>query len=124
MTQGDVFIYYHAFPYSIKGVTTPNSDGTFTIYINSRLPLAQQQTALRHELSHVRQNHFYDCAEVAENEQLADGDRSGIPAEALLFARGGGLVTGARRQHMLSLLDATVDTVFARLAQRQNVSGL
>lgn len=124
MTQGDVFVYYAAFPYSIKGVTTPNSDGTFTVYINSELPLAQQQTALRHELSHVRQDHFYDCAGVAENEQDADGDRNAVPRDVLLFARGGGLVTGPSRQRMLAMLDATVDTVFERLAQRQNVSGL
>lgn len=115
MTEGEVFVRYISFPYTVKGVTLPNDDGTFSIYINSVLPEPQQREALRHELSHVRDGHFYDCAPVNENELSAQRDRSPVPRDALVFARGGGLVTGRRRRRLLTMLDATVDVVLARM---------
>lgn len=115
MTEGDVFIRYAEFPYTVKGVTVPNDDGTFSIYINSALPESQQKAALRHELCHVRGNHFYDGLAAYADETAANNDRTEVPAEALVFARGGGLVTGRRRQRFLALLDATIDRVFERL---------
>lgn len=114
MTEGEVFVRYVAFPYTINGVTTPNDDGTYSVYINSRLPEAQQREALRHELSHVRGNHLYDSQPVARNECAAETDRTAVTGDALVFARGGGLVTGGRRRRLLSMLDATVDTVLAQ----------
>lgn len=115
MTQGDVFIRYVPFPYTVKGVTLPNDDGTFSIYINSDLPRAQQEKALRHELAHIREGHFYDEAPLNEEEAAADQDETPIPEDVLIFARGGGAVTGHRYQRLLTLLDNTIDDVLGHL---------
>lgn len=40
-------------PCRTKAVTTTNSDGTYTIFINSRLNLEQQQMGYIHELEHI-----------------------------------------------------------------------
>lgn len=111
MTQGDIFIRYVPFPYTVKGATLPNDDGTFSIYINSDLPRAQQEKALRHELAHIREGHFYDEAPLDEEEAAADQDQTPIPEDVLIFARGGGAVTGRRYQRLFALLDHTIDDV-------------
>lgn len=46
-------------PASIDGVTVPNDDGTFDIYLNSNLCEARQQDRLQHEIKHVLEDHFY-----------------------------------------------------------------
>ena len=51
--------------------TLPNSDGTFDIYINQNLPEEWQEAALRHELNHIRMDHFYNEDPVAANEAEA-----------------------------------------------------
>lgn len=123
MTQGDVFVYYAAFPYSVKGVTTPNRDGTYSIYINSALPASQQKAALRHELCHVRGEHFYDGGGVEENEQAADSDRTAVPGDALVFARSRTPVSRRGRRALLTVLESTADVVFARLDERGGANG-
>ena len=55
----------------VRAVTIPNDDGTFDIYINSRLPEELQQKALEHELNHIRKDHFYNEDPVWVNEEEA-----------------------------------------------------
>lgn len=45
-------------PNTIKAYTVPNTDGTFTIFINSRLNLDQQQSGYIHELQHIINGDF------------------------------------------------------------------
>jgi Zn-dependent peptidase ImmA (M78 family) len=40
-------------PSRIKAMTVDNKDGTYTIFINSRLNLEQQQEGYIHELEHI-----------------------------------------------------------------------
>lgn len=40
-------------PCRIKAMTTANIDGTYTVFINSRLNLEQQQEGYIHELEHI-----------------------------------------------------------------------
>ena len=65
----DYFVYYDVFPLAIRGLVTPNDDGTFRIYLNSRYPLSVLQKTLRHEVDHVENDDFYNnCPiEVVEN---------------------------------------------------------
>lgn len=56
----DVFIRYVKLPPHINGLTVPNDDGTFDVYINSTLCQKRQQGALRHETEHIKKDHFYD----------------------------------------------------------------
>ena len=61
-------------PARVEGVTLPNDDGSFDIYINARLSPARQQETLEHELLHIRADHFYLDMPVARMERQADGE--------------------------------------------------
>lgn len=54
------FLRYTHLPISVEGITVPNDDGTFDIYINSHLTEAHRAEALAHELEHIRKDHFYN----------------------------------------------------------------
>ena len=50
----DTYVRLIPLPVKVEGVTLPNDDGSFDIYINSRLSPAMQQATLEHELRHIR----------------------------------------------------------------------
>ena len=69
----DYFVRYLKLPATVKGITVPNNDGTFDIYINSVLCEEKQQECLRHEIRHIVQDHFYnETVPIDEIERLAD----------------------------------------------------
>lgn len=72
MGKPDCNVRLLAFPSSIDGVTVPNDDGSFDIYINSKLPAARQQEKLAHELLHISKDHFYDDRSIVIREQEAN----------------------------------------------------
>lgn len=67
------FVRYIEFPMTVRGVTVPNDDGTFDIYINSLLCERKREDCLKHEIRHIMQDHFYDdVTSIGEIEQMAD----------------------------------------------------
>ena len=70
--MADIFVRYLAFPRTVRGVTMPNDDGTFSVYINTCLCEQVQQETFAHELAHIRLNHFYDYEPVVVNEREAN----------------------------------------------------
>lgn len=68
----NIFVRAVALPEAVRAVTVPNDDGTFDIYLNALLPEELQRSALRHELCHIRRDHFYNEDPVWQNEQEAD----------------------------------------------------
>lgn len=66
-----IFVRPVPLPEAVRAVTLPNDDGTFDIYLNSRLPDELQQKALAHELEHIKQDHFYNDDPVWFNEKEA-----------------------------------------------------
>ena len=58
LTSGDFFVYQVVLPYSVKGLTSQDEDGIYTIYINSLLSDAVKIAVLRHELEHINNNDF------------------------------------------------------------------
>ena len=66
-----IFVRYVALPRLCRAITVPNSDSTWSVYVNSSLPEEWQEKALKHELNHIRLNHFYDEKPVIINEQEA-----------------------------------------------------
>ena len=70
----DTYVRLVPLPVKVEGVTLPNDDGSFDVYINSRLSPARQQETLEHELRHIRQAHFYLDLDVARMERQADGE--------------------------------------------------
>lgn len=67
----NIFVRTVSLPETVRAVVLPNDDGTFDIYINSRLPDELRQKALTHELAHIRKDHFYNDDPVWLNESEA-----------------------------------------------------
>ena len=70
----DTYIRLVSLPPKVEGVTVPNDDGSFDVYINSRLSPALQQETLEHELRHIRRGHFEAELPVSRMERQADGE--------------------------------------------------
>lgn len=70
----DYYVRHVALPRSVEGVSMPNDDGTFDIYINSLLPEQRRQQVLEHELRHLRAEHFYLDMPIAAMERQAEGE--------------------------------------------------
>ena len=68
----DYYVRTVALPITVKGVSVPNDDGTFDIYINARLPQEKQEEVLAHELRHLEAEHFYVDIPLRVAEQQAD----------------------------------------------------
>jgi len=67
----DYFVRTIKLPGSIKGITCPHNDGTFSVYINKDLSRESTDKTLKHELMHIQKDHFYDdtkTIEVVESE--------------------------------------------------------
>lgn len=73
MWTPDYFVRLVELPRTVNGVTLPNDDGTFDIYLNSLLTEDEQKTALEHEIEHIIQDHFYnDVKPIRQIEAEAD----------------------------------------------------
>ena len=56
----DFFVYCIKFPnMANKGMVTPNSDGTFSVYVNTLYPQEQYPEIVEHELDHIINDDFY-----------------------------------------------------------------
>ena len=83
----DTYVRFISLPARVEGVTLPNDDGSFDIYINSRLSPAMQQETLEHELRHIRHDHFYLSVPVSRMERQADGEALNVvlhPPEGMI----------------------------------------
>jgi hypothetical protein len=69
----DHYVRVIELPPGINGVSVPNDDGTFSIYINALYDAGTQRRALEHELEHLARDHFYKAESVALQEAEADG---------------------------------------------------
>ena len=71
----DYFVRYLDFKtYKVGGASTLNDDGTYNIYINSRLSVEKQWRAFIHELVHCEAGHLdeYKDLPLAVKEYEAD----------------------------------------------------
>lgn len=66
----DYCIRYVDLPCRMNGMTVMDGDGFFNIYINSRLDYYHQQTAIRHELTHVTRGDFFRDEKLEEIESM------------------------------------------------------
>ena len=70
----DYYVRPVPLPRKVEGVTIPNDDGTFDIYINSSLSRPRQEAALQHELRHLKGEHFYREMPIERMERQAEGE--------------------------------------------------
>ncbi len=54
----DIFVHYIDFKNSIPATSTVNEDGSYSIFLNSRLSQEQQTDGYIHELKHILQLDF------------------------------------------------------------------
>ena len=72
--MNDYYVRLVPLPRAVEGVTIPNDDGTFDIYINSSLSQTKQDAALQHELRHLKAEHFYREMPIERMERQAEGE--------------------------------------------------
>ena len=77
MTIPDYYVRVISLPPTVRGVTLPNDDGTFSIYINALCDDEVRRKALEHELSHMARDHFYKQEPIALQEAEASGQAAG-----------------------------------------------
>ncbi len=54
----DIFVHYLDFKNSVPATSTVNEDGSYSIFLNSRLTKEQQANGYIHELKHILQMDF------------------------------------------------------------------
>lgn len=69
--MGEIFCYLVDMPGRIGATAIPNEDGTYTIYVNSRLTVEKQRKAYLHEIRHIKNDDFYKDICVDEIELIA-----------------------------------------------------
>jgi len=69
---GEIFIRGLKLPLTVKGVTVLDSDGNYNVYINIMLSNETQSKAVKHEITHIKKEHFYDYEPVMHNELEAN----------------------------------------------------
>lgn len=94
----DYFVRIVELPASVRGVTVPNDDGTFSIYINALYADEAQRRTLRHELEHIARDHFYKAEPLERQEAEAEGKAPPPPGQA-------GEAAGVRCYHSLRSLE-------------------
>ena len=68
------FVRLISFPCTVHGVTVPNDDGTFDIYLNENLSEPMLRDRLKHEISHICEDHFYrETMTISQLEHEANG---------------------------------------------------
>lgn len=72
MIEGaDYYVRVVDFPSAkLGGVVTPNDDGTYSVYINSRLDSKHQRRACDHELRHIKNGDLHGDKDIAEIENV------------------------------------------------------
>lgn len=67
-------------PYGIKGHVNPNRDGSYTIFINAKYNIEQQQETLAHEMLHITNDDFNSDLSADELEKRIYTMLQGRPA--------------------------------------------
>ena len=76
----DYFVRVIELPHAVRGVTVPNDDGTFSVYINAAYDTETQRSTLEHALTHLARDHFYSGAPIGQQEAEAGGKTPPTPA--------------------------------------------
>lgn len=58
MDNDSIIVVIKDMPVGLHGLTVPNADGSYTVFINARDSANQQCRAFEHEISHIGKNDF------------------------------------------------------------------
>lgn len=71
-TMDEIYIRGIEFPLKVKGVTVLDCNGDYNVYINKLLSDELQKKATKHEIRHIKKDHFYNFEPVIHNELEAN----------------------------------------------------
>ena len=66
--NADYYIYFIIMPPKIYSFVRPNSDGTFSVYLDPRRSYLQRKRDLDHELKHICNGDFYNGLPIQQIE--------------------------------------------------------
>lgn len=55
----------------VPGVTVTDPDGNYNMYINARLSFEGRRKVYKHEMNHIKKDHFSDDRPISEIEKEA-----------------------------------------------------
>ena len=70
LLDADYFVYYANFPLSVRGLVTPNDDGTYSVILNDRMTDARKLVTYAHEVKHIQHDDFYDDKSIEDVESI------------------------------------------------------
>ena len=70
--MGDILTRIIPLPAGVSAMTVLDENGDYNIYINAALTREAADTAMRHELAHIKGGHFESDKPVCECEREAD----------------------------------------------------
>ena len=73
MNVPDHYVRIVELPRTVRGVSVPNDDGTFSVYINALCDEETRRETLEHELVHLARDHFYRAGPIGAQEAEAAG---------------------------------------------------
>jgi hypothetical protein len=63
-----IFIRTINLPSAVRGLTVPDVDGNYNVYVNAKLNYELQQITVHHEICHITNNDFESTEPVKEIE--------------------------------------------------------
>lgn len=73
--QGNRVIFLNRCPRKFNGAVAPNSDGSYTIFLNADCSIEQQRQTYEHELRHIQRGDFSSDKHADELEVANNGQR-------------------------------------------------
>lgn len=70
----EIYIYYVDMPYSMDSNLVENPDGSFTLYLNSRMTHEKNVEGYLHEVKHVNNDDFEGTSDIHDVENEARKD--------------------------------------------------
>ena len=67
--MGDIITKVVDLPYRVRGFSTIDHDGNYTVFINGKLSIEMQREVYLHEINHIKKNHFEYYLDVAALER-------------------------------------------------------
>lgn len=69
----DIFVHYIDMPTTIAETVTENADGSYSIFLNSRMSQDRLIKAYEHALEHIRRDDFHSTKDIQQIEAEAHG---------------------------------------------------
>lgn len=70
----DINIYFLDMPCKIGATVILEYDGTYSVYLNSRLTFERQKQSLIHEIRHIKNDDFFSTLSATEIENILHKD--------------------------------------------------